>query len=199
MITATRKSLARRSVITSNTNLNSVATLVVSKDGFLLGFFPWKRAVKLMLSGSARIVEPVRRELEDGTLEVCLVRSPSVTVELPLIVELTSDDVPDVAFATASASGYASRMAILRRDEHTCGYCGDFGDTIDHIFPKSRGGGNTWQNLVTACYSCNQFKGARTPEECGMLLWFDPRVEEGGIEDLQAEVWNFLSKPNSLV
>lgn len=65
-----------------------------------------------------------------------------------------------------------SRRGVLIRDKFTCAYCGKPGTTIDHVHPRSRGGKNTWQNLVTACGSCNHKKRNRTPEEAGMiLLW----------------------------
>jgi 5-methylcytosine-specific restriction endonuclease McrA len=64
-----------------------------------------------------------------------------------------------------------SRRNILRRDRHHCQYCGS-GDrlTLDHVLPKSRGGKDTWENLVAACVPCNNRKGNRTPEEAGMPL-----------------------------
>jgi len=65
-----------------------------------------------------------------------------------------------------------TRKNILRRDSHRCGYCGTGKPplTIDHVIPKSRGGGDTWENLVAACVRCNNRKGSRTPEEAEMLL-----------------------------
>jgi len=70
-----------------------------------------------------------------------------------------------------------SRKNILRRDDHRCQYCGKKTTdlTIDHIIPKSRGGGDTWENLVTACVRCNNRKGNRTPEEAEMKLLSKPR------------------------
>ena len=64
-----------------------------------------------------------------------------------------------------------SRKNVLRRDRFKCQYCGE-GDklTIDHVFPKSRGGRDTWENLVAACIPCNNSKGSRTPEEAKMTL-----------------------------
>ena len=41
--------------------------------------------------------------------------------------------------------------------------------TVDHVIPKSRGGEKSWTNLVAACKKCNQKKGCRTPQECGMI------------------------------
>ncbi len=70
-----------------------------------------------------------------------------------------------------------SRKNILRRDGFKCQYCGTTSGnlTVDHIIPKSRGGTDSWDNLVTACISCNNKKGNRTPEEAGMKLLAKPR------------------------
>jgi hypothetical protein len=63
----------------------------------------------------------------------------------------------------------AGRRQILDRDNWTCAYCGGSGTTIDHIHPASRGGENTWLNLITACESCNQLKADYTLEEIARM------------------------------
>lgn len=64
-----------------------------------------------------------------------------------------------------------SRHNIMKRDAKSCQYCGSSHDlTIDHVLPKSRGGKDTWENLVTACDDCNVTKGDRTPDEAQMPL-----------------------------
>lgn len=65
-----------------------------------------------------------------------------------------------------------TRKNILRRDSFKCGYCGrsDLPLTIDHVVPKARGGGDSWENLICACTLCNNRKGDRTPEEANMRL-----------------------------
>ena len=64
-----------------------------------------------------------------------------------------------------------TRRNVFRRDEHRCQYCGEHeGLTLDHVVPKSRGGPDTWENLVAACVPCNNRKGGRTPAEAGMPL-----------------------------
>ena len=69
---------------------------------------------------------------------------------------------------------------LFRRDRHMCAYCGGefsyFRLTRDHITPLSRGGRDTWMNVVTACRACNQRKGSRTPEEAHMQLLYAPYV-----------------------
>ncbi len=65
-----------------------------------------------------------------------------------------------------------TRKNVLRRDSFKCVYCGrsDLPLTIDHVLPKARGGGDSWENLVCACTVCNNKKGDRTPEEADMNM-----------------------------
>jgi len=69
---------------------------------------------------------------------------------------------------------------LFRRDWHICAYCGgEFGYfrlTRDHVVPLSRGGRDTWMNVVTACRQCNSKKQNRLPEEAGMKLLYAPYV-----------------------
>lgn len=72
-----------------------------------------------------------------------------------------------------------SRKNIFLRDGMRCMYCGTKkSDTVEleleHIVPRSRGGKNTWENLVAACTPCNRKKNDRTPEEAGMTLIHKP-------------------------
>lgn len=64
-----------------------------------------------------------------------------------------------------------NRNRIYRRDGHECVYCGSKKElTIDHVLPKSKGGQNNWENLVTSCFKCNLKKADRTPEEARMTM-----------------------------
>lgn len=67
-----------------------------------------------------------------------------------------------------------TRRNLMFRDAHECQYCGKRPPlrdlNIDHVLPRSRGGDDTWENLVTACRTCNLRKGWRTPEEANMRL-----------------------------
>jgi len=60
------------------------------------------------------------------------------------------------------------RFEILRRDNHTCRYCGasapDVKLTVDHVVPVALGGGDEPSNLVTACQGCNAGKSSITPD-----------------------------------
>jgi hypothetical protein len=55
----------------------------------------------------------------------------------------------------------AFRHYILTRDHYTCFFCGEYGDTIDHLLPKAKGGHTTPVNCVCACNLCNQSKADR--------------------------------------
>lgn len=61
-----------------------------------------------------------------------------------------------------------NRENIYKRDNYECVYCGSSGKndlTLDHVIPQSKGGPNTWENLVTACKTCNGEKADMTVEE----------------------------------
>ena len=68
-----------------------------------------------------------------------------------------------------------SRRGVLRRDNQHCAYCGGSANTIDHVQPRSRGGADSWENLVACCHECNHRKGDRLVAEAGMKLLRDPR------------------------
>ena len=67
-----------------------------------------------------------------------------------------------------------TNQALFGRDRNVCLYCGgSFSDsslTRDHIVPTSRGGKDSWDNVVSACKRCNHYKGNRLLEECNVQL-----------------------------
>jgi hypothetical protein len=69
---------------------------------------------------------------------------------------------------------------LFARDRYLCAYCGTkyFASklTRDHILPRSKGGPDVWENVVTACRGCNQRKDDRTPEQANMKLLYVPYV-----------------------
>ncbi|WP_186646908.1 HNH endonuclease [Fluviispira vulneris] len=71
-----------------------------------------------------------------------------------------------------------SRQNIYLRDGFRCQYCNWSGPcsnlTLDHLIPSAKGGKTTWENIVTACKTCNMKKGAKTIEELGIRLQRPP-------------------------
>ncbi len=98
------------------------------------------------------------------------VHSTSMSMPFPSIVRLSN--YVRVPFKKV----ILSRKNILRRDGHRCQYCGASSVTltVDHIIPKSRGGEDSWENLVSACLRCNNVKGSQTPDEAQMALMRRP-------------------------
>ncbi|MCW6037289.1 HNH endonuclease [Spirulina subsalsa FACHB-351] len=132
--------------------------LVLNASYEPLNITSWRRAVVLLLKGKAE-------QLEFDTQEI-YTRFPTPTViRLRYYVRVPYKEIP------------LTRRNILERDDHSCQYCRFRGDnlTLDHVIPRSRGGGDSWENLVAACVRCNVHKGNRTPNEAQMPLLSQPR------------------------
>jgi hypothetical protein len=73
------------------------------------------------------------------------------------------------------------RHQIMRRDNHTCRYCGaqapDVKLTIDHVTPQTLGGQDVPENLVAACVDCNAGKSA-SPPDAALVADVDQRAVE---------------------
>ncbi len=138
--------------------------VVFSKNYLPISQIPLKRAIVLLITGRA---EPL--DLFAGP--VWKIRSPSIVLEVPSYIRLLQQGRERAWKVPA-----VNRREVFRRDHHTCQYCSATRDlTIDHVIPLSKGGSHTWENVVTACQSCNQRKGDRLPEQAGMTLKTKPK------------------------
>jgi len=101
--------------------------------------------------------------------ENAVLRSISRTYDMPSIIRLNQ-------YVNIPYKGVVmTRQNIFKRDGNKCVYCSSKDNlTLDHVLPRSRGGGSTWNNLVTACKTCNSKKGDFLPEEIGMELPYKP-------------------------
>lgn len=157
------------------------SVLLLNASYEVLSFVSWQRAATLLACEHAYVFESVPGEF---------IRSPRLVLPAPVSIVLS--EWVNVPYRIFGDSDTAARMAVLRRDGFVCGYCGGKGSTVDHILPKSRGGLDTFGNLITACAPCNQAKDDRTPEESQMpLLWqpYDPR----GNAKLQQRIYKLLA------
>jgi len=102
-----------------------------------------------------------------------IIRTISYNLKIPrIILLLLYDKLPpwEVKF---------TRKNIYKRDNNICQYCGkkfppeDL--NLDHILPSSRGGKDSWENVVCSCVPCNLRKANRTLKEAGMNLIRLPR------------------------
>jgi 5-methylcytosine-specific restriction endonuclease McrA len=120
-----------------------------------------RRAFVLLNRGKAEV-------LETGPGHM---RSPSAAFPLPSVIRLV------YLVRRPRPQMRLTRREVFLRDRYTCQYCGRQGRdlTLDHVFPRHRGGRHTWENLVAACKSCNHRKAGRTPSEARMDLVREPR------------------------
>ena len=127
-----------------------------------LTMVPVRRALRLVIEGKAEIVEA---EGED------VVRSERLTLPKPAIIRLVK-----FVHVPRRFRRQVTNTFLFARDAYRCQYCHRGHAelrtreclTRDHVVPISRGGGNEWTNVVTACSSCNTRKGNSLPSECGM-------------------------------
>ncbi len=140
------------------------AVLVLNQNYEPLNVCDARRAIGMLLGGKAEIVENGRGEIHSAAH---VIPFPSV-IRLSYLIRRPRPRVR------------LTRREIFRRDNYTCQYCGQQTHTltVDHVVPRHRGGAHAWENLVSACPSCNRHKGGRTPEEAHMPLLhkpFEPR------------------------
>jgi len=156
-------------------------TLVLNAGYEPLGVVSFRRALLLVLNQKATVLRP---------FEEVRVHSASEEFEMPSVILLTRYvRIPGIRKVPLS------RRGVLRRDAHRCAYCNRSATTVDHVVPKSRGGRDTWENLVACCLKCNNAKGDRTLNEIGWSLSFTPRMPTSadftlrGADRLEPE-WN---------
>ncbi len=136
--------------------------LVLNQNYEPLSVCSVRRAIVMQLLGKAEVVE---------TFDGQRVRAVSFSIPQPSVVRL-------VWYVKAPFKRILlTRKNIIRRDSHTCQYCGDKKGamTVDHVIPKRFGGTDSWENMVCACARCNNRKADRPPEEAGMKLARSPR------------------------
>jgi 5-methylcytosine-specific restriction endonuclease McrA len=134
--------------------------LVLNADYMPVNVTTLKRGFKLVYKGKAEVIKHI--EGQPIITSTKTIARPSV-IRLLKYVYLPFKKVQ------------LTRLNLYKRDGFKCGYCGSYGDlTIDHILPKSRGGQNSWENLITCCHKCNVKKGDRMPEEVGFVLSHKP-------------------------
>lgn len=158
----------------------SLPVLLLNRYFSPVSVTPARRAVVLLFGGAALALD------DDGAMHdftrwrALPVRSrddriPMVGGELrvPRVLHLVRyDRAPRVVVRL-------TRRNLMLRDDHQCQYCGKRPHVrelnLDHVLPRSRGGGDSWENLVVSCRLCNLRKGRRTPDEAGMVLMRRPQ------------------------
>lgn len=110
---------------------------------FPLGLKKAKETIKNVCEGVITVVAEYDR----------VIRSPSISMRIPSVVALREYRRPNTRVVFSSGN-------VFLRDRFRCQYCGFRRSlTCDHVQPTSRGGEDTWTNVVAACDDCNNRKG----------------------------------------
>ena len=142
--------------------MTSSSVLMLNQNYEPLTVCSARRAIIMLLLGKVDLVESY-----DGLR----VHAASFSMPLPSVVRLSW--YVKVPYKKV----LLTRKNIIKRDRHTCQYCGDRKGpmTVDHIIPRRLGGKDRWENLVCACARCNNKKGDRLPNDAGLKLARKPR------------------------
>ena len=166
-----------------NVSLEKCPALVLNADYRPLSYYPlslwsWQDSVKSVFLDKVTIVSNYKR----------VIRSPSFNMKLPSVIALKS-------FIKPQPSPSFTRFNVFLRDRFSCQYCGSGEElTFDHLLPRSKGGQTNWDNVVTACSTCNVKKGGRLLKYSDMILNQEPFQPSTG--DLHKNGKNF--PPNFL-
>lgn len=136
------------------------------------------KAINIKYDPEGNVTEMIPMDWEqwvelDISKEDYYITSPNLKVKIPTILVATNFNKIIYKSPKLSAEN------IRKRDNNICQYTGkklSFKDgSIDHIIPKSRGGKDTWDNLVLCDKKLNTIKGSKTPDEAGLELLSEPR------------------------
>jgi 5-methylcytosine-specific restriction endonuclease McrA len=134
--------------------------LLLNASEEVISVIDWQRAVNLLSAGKA--TKPFNYN------HTYSIKTSSGVFELPAAIMLVN--YIRIPFRKVGLS----KKNIIKRDNNICQYCSckltSKNSTVDHVLPKSRGGLNSWTNLVASCHPCNLRKGNRTPQEANMRL-----------------------------
>lgn len=160
----------------------ATAVLVLNIDYTPLEVITWRDAIEKLITNKVEVVEAYAGRF---------IRSPSTQMPFPAVVRLIT--------GYAKRKVRLSRKNILARDAYTCQYCGvrprrSSGApklealTIDHVVPRAHGQNGwvtardgrrvrvtSWENVLTACESCNHGKADRTPAQARLTPRKTPR------------------------
>lgn len=193
--------------------------LKLNSSFFPLSTSTWEDIVVNIFSGAVQPLDIIYSTKEDGSIDTSsveyftmfdnwndwsklpirecddYVHTSKGPVRLPSIVVATNFN--RVVYKTVL---FPTKQNIFKRDNYTCGYTGRKLKreelSVDHILPTSRGGQNTWTNLITCAKDVNNMKDNKIPQECGLkLLWEPKKPANGMVFDAMREDWNmFLGK-----
>lgn len=146
------------------------AIIVITKNYEPIAKINPEKAFCLLYTGRA---EPYEFIDNDESNYIAL-RSVNEIHYIPKIIILnTKFDIVKILY-----KGFVqpTKKHVLLRDSYKCAYCGKKATTLDHVIPASKGGQNTWENLVAACAKCNNYKADKLLSETNLKLRIKPKA-----------------------
>ncbi|HEX6694096.1 MAG TPA: HNH endonuclease [Longimicrobiales bacterium] len=147
---------------------NRMGVLALNASFEPLTILPIKRALRLVIDEKAEILE-----VDEGRV----FHSERRALDCPAVIRLKR-----FVHVPRKFRRQVTNTFLFARDSYRCQYCGRHRTelrgreflTRDHVIPISRGGLNTWHNVVTACSPCNNRKGSHLGSELGMIPLHSP-------------------------
>lgn len=160
-------------------------TLVLNKLWYPINLVPSIRGICMVFEGTAHAIDDFyaqhdfeswinNQEIDENEHYI---QSSSCRIKIPKAIVLNRyDKIPKTKVRLSKAN-------IYKRDGFICQYCGLQTSrarlTIDHIYPKSKGGETSWMNCVASCVTCNTKKADKMLEKSGLKLIRKPFEPEG--------------------
>ncbi|MHA1469085.1 MAG: HNH endonuclease [Candidatus Asgardarchaeia archaeon] len=150
--------------------------LVLNKMWIPIRVASVKRCLKLIFADKASIVLPSDYSIHNwekwASLPVAEEEEGITTtqgdIKIPEVVVLLNYD------KVHRKSLRLTKRNLYIRDGYQCQYTGKQVNhknaDIDHVVPRSRGGKNSWENMVVCSRDLNRAKGNKTPQEAGLKL-----------------------------
>ena len=147
--------------------LNDSPCLILNADYQPLSYFPlslwgWQDTIKAVFLERVNIVAEYDLKVSASTF----------SMKLPSVIALKN-------FITLDKKIPFTRFNLFLRDRFKCQYCSKKFKaselTFDHVISRSRGGVSSWENVVSACFKCNNKKGSLSCKDENMKLIRKPK------------------------
>jgi len=160
--------------------LESTRCVVLNTTYEPLSVISAKRGLRLVIEGRAFLTEAH----PNGFVR-------TATKKFPLPTQIRMKEMIKSHPASRVPAQLTQRNLFLR-DRYTCQYCGrmrkhlESGEylTRDHIVPETRGGKDSWTNVVTACRKCNNIKADHLLSEMEELYFkYEEQAKDAALHE----------------
>ncbi|MEM9798709.1 MAG: HNH endonuclease [Planctomycetota bacterium] len=158
--------------------------LVLNRSWLVIATTPVRHALTLVYTGAAQAIQPETFETHgfESWAELAVPSDEDVVTTVNMELRVPEIIVLRRFSGVPRQTLPFTRRNLVRRDQAQCQYCGckpgSSELSIDHVIPRSAGGGTSWENCVLACVRCNRRKGNKLAHEVGMRLMREPTAPQ---------------------